>query len=521
MILKGHGMRLGQKIFIYLVSGFVLMGLIFFVWLQNVQHTLVSEQLRNQAAGIYHYIILTRQWISGYGGIYVQNENGFERITPSGFITEISRFGQDKKLPYSVKVAVPNSTNPLHVPDGFEVDALKKLETGLVREVWRVEKIQGVPVFRYGAPLVFQTECQTCHAGLKTSDIMGAISISLPATTIYNEVRRNVFQFFGIFLCVLAIFLGLAWTILRFFVLSPLRKLASTAGHIQNGELDVRVDLNMSEEWRTVSTSFNSMVSALTDHQRHLEKEVKKAVADLDAAYQRLKTTEQYRQDFFANITHDLKTPITAIKGAQEILAKKLNDSMHATYLEIIQRNTEKLLKMIKDVLACAKMESGTLEIQKKQEDIAEVLEDAILMIMPVAWENGVDIRYEVPATPVYVMGDRGFLEQAVTNLLSNAIRFSFRGSAVDVGLETREHRVLLTVRDFGPGIPKDQRDLVFEKFFRRSNEKAGEGMGLGLAIARGIVTAHGGSITISDPVDGKGCVFTIELPVNTGSGKS
>lgn len=213
-----------------------------------------------------------------------------------------------------------------------------------------------------------------------------------------------------------------------------------------------------------------------------------------------------------------MKTPITAIKGAQEILAKKLDDSVHATYLEIIQRNTEKLLKMVKDVLACAKMESGTLEIQKKQEDIAEVLEDAILMIMPVAWENGVDIRYEVPATPVYVMGDRGLLEQAVTNLLSNAIRFSSRGSAVDVGLEIRDHRVLLTVRDFGPGIPEDQRDLVFEKFFRRSNEKAGEGMGLGLAIARGIATAHGGSITISNPTDGKGSVFIIDLPMNTGS---
>lgn len=511
-------MKLGKKIFIYLVSGFILMGVLFFVWLQDVQHTLVTEQLRNQATGIYHYIILTRQWISHYGGIYLQSPNGFERITPSGFVAELSRYGHDKKLPYSIKVAVPNSTNPLHTPDVFESNAIAKLKSGLVREVWNVEKTQGVLVFRYGAPLVFQNECQTCHAGLKTSDIMGAISISLPVTVIYDEVRHNVFQFFGIFLCVLAVFMGLAWTILRFFVLLPLKQLASTAEHIQNGELDVRVDLDMSEEWKTVSNSFNRMVAGLTDQQRHLEKEIQKAVADLNDAYQQLKTIEQYRQDFFANITHDLKTPITAIKGAQEILSKQLNGSAHTTYLDIIQRNTEKLLKMVKDILACSKIESGTLEIQKKQEDIAEVLEDTILMIMPVAWENGVDIRYEVPATPIYVHGDRGLLEQAITNLLSNAIRFSSEGSTVDVGLETREHRVLLTIRDFGPGIPEDQRELVFEKFFRRPNEKAGEGIGLGLAIARGIITAHGGFITISTPAHGKGSIFTIELPADPGS---
>lgn len=488
------------------------------MWLQNIQYTLVAEQLRNQAAGIYHYIILTRQWISGYGGIYLQSANGFERITPSGFIAELSRYGHDKKLPYTVKVAVPNAINLLHVPDAFEADAIEKLKSGAAREVWRVETLSGVPVFRYGAPLVFQNECQTCHAGLKTSDVMGAISISLSATTIYDEVRHNVFQFFGIFLCVIAVFMGLAWTILRFFVLSPLKQLASTAGHIQNGELDVRVDLDVSEEWKTVSKSFNSMVAALTDQQRHLEKGIQKAVADLNDAYQQLKTTEQYRQDFFANITHDLKTPITAIKGAQEILSKRLDGSVHTTYLDIIQRNTEKLLKMVKDILACSKIESGTLEIQKKQEDIAEVLEDAILMIMPVAWEKGVEIRYEVPATPIYVNGDRGLLEQAVTNLLSNAIRFSSDGSAVDVGIEMQDHRVLITVRDFGPGIPEDQRKLVFEKFFRRPNEKAGEGIGLGLAITRGIVMAHDGFITISTPVDGKGSIFTIELPADTTS---
>ncbi len=413
---------------------------------------------------------------------------------------------------------MPDSTNPLHTPDVFEANAIAKLKSGLVREVWSVEKTHGVPVFRYGAPLVFQIECQTCHAGLKISDVMGAISISLPATTIYKEVRHNVFQFFGIFLCVLAVFMALAWTILRFFVLSPLKQLASTAEHIQNGELDVRVDLDMSEEWKTVSESFNSMVAGLTDQQRHLEKGIQKAVADLNNAYQQLKTTEQYRQDFFANITHDLKTPITAIKGAQEILSKRLDGSVHTTYLDIIQRNTEKLLKMVKDILACSKIESGTLEIHKKREDIAEVLEDAILMIMPVAWEKGVDIRYEVPATPIYVNGDRGLLEQAITNLLSNAIRFSPKGSAVDMGIETRDGRIMLTVRDFGPGIPEDQREFVFEKFFRRPNEKSGEGMGLGLAITRGIVTAHDGFITIFTPADGKGSIFTIELPADTGS---
>jgi len=240
---------------------------------------------------------------------------------------------------------------------------------------------------------------------------------------------------------------------------------------------------------------------------------LKRAVSDLSLAYDDLRRMEKFKSDFFSNITHDLKTPITAIKGASDILAKKLRDEEYGPYVEILKRNVTRLSSMVRDLLDCARLESGELELNKEQLDLAEVVEDAVLMVQPLAWENQIEIEYDPPDEPYYVIADRARIEQAISNLLANAIKFSDKGAKVIVRLAHKDGQVVMSVEDFGPGIPQSEQKMVFKKFYRRSREKGSDGLGLGLAIARGVVEAHEGKIWISQP-DHQGVIMNISLPV-------
>ncbi|WP_457572033.1 ATP-binding protein [Desulfovulcanus sp.] len=508
-----HLPSLGKKIVVYLILILGLCGVLFFLWLAKQQETFVVKQLRHHARGIYHYIVLTREWISSHGGIYIQEKGNYHLITPSIFTREIALFAR-RKQPYAVKIATLDSKNPAHIPDQFEFQAIELMQQGRERELWKVVNGKNDVIFRYAAPLIFENECAKCHQNFKRYNILGCISISFPATSLFKEVAKNKNYYFIYLFASLGIVLFLLMIMLKKFVLHPLNQLCLASHKIEQGDLDGRVDLKASKEWVRVGESFNSMVESLACQQKRLEEEVNKAVADLSRAYEDLKRMEKFKSDFFSNITHDLKTPITAIKGASDILAKKLKNGEYETYVDILKRNVTKLSLMVKDLLDCARLESGELELQKEQLDLSEVIEDAVLMVQPLAWERQVEIEYDLPGDPYYVVADRARIEQAISNLLTNAIKFSDRGAKVIVRLAHKDGQVVMSVEDFGPGIPIDEQNMVFKKFYRRGHEKGsdGLGLGLGLAIAKGVVEAHGGKIWISQP-DHQGVIMNISLP--------
>ena len=300
---------------------------------------------------------------------------------------------------------------------------------------------------------------------------------------------------------------------LRRFVIAPLNTLKDASDQIEQGNLDIKIELKASKEWEKVAHSFNRMITSLANQQRTLKHEVEKAVEKLSKAYEELKQVEKYKSDFFSNITHDLKTPITAIKGATELIYKKYGDNPDIKpYLEIQNRNIKKLSNMVENLLDCAKIEAGKLELSLEETDISEVIEDAIVMLMPIAWEKKVKLEYSPPQEPISLLIDRNRIEQAISNLLSNAIRFSPEDMPVEITLYKDKQDIKITIEDYGPGIPEEEWEQVFMKFFRRAGEKASEGIGLGLAIVKGIVEAHGGRVWISKPKH-RGTAFIISLP--------
>ncbi len=500
---------LGKKIILCFFLVLALFWLVFFFWLSQKQKQFFIEQLRYQAEGIYHYIALTRQWISLHGGIYLKKNERYLFLTPSHFTREIADFAQ-KKLPYQIKIAVINAHQSIHQPDNFEKEAILKFQKSKAKEVWKIVYTPTGPLFRYAAPLVVKRECANCHWQMRKQRIPGCISISFSAASVFAEFKRN--QFFlimGLMSTLFVVFFLLCYW-LRVFILKPLNSFIQASQEIERGDLDIRVELQTKDEWERLAQSFNQMVERLATHQRGLEKKVKEATAELTRAYEELKKTEQFKSEFFSNITHDLKTPVTAIKGAVELLLRTDKDGKNKLYLAIIQKNVNKLSQMIRDLLDCAKLESGQLELKKEQNDLLKTIEEAIFMATPLAWKKKIKILFHPPKQNIMLAFDKERIQQVILNLLSNAIKFSPPGKEVWVKVKPQEDQVIISIEDFGPGIPEQEWDLVFQKFYR-GKEK--EGIGLGLAICKGLIEVHGGKIWISRP-EHEGIVFNVSLPL-------
>ncbi len=512
-------LRLGHKILFWIIVIFGIFGSVFLFWQGNQYRQAGISQLLQQARGIYHYVVLSRQLISSWHGIYIKKGDRYIRMTPAAFTGELAAFA-GRKAPFFLKIAVLNSTNPEHVPDEFERQAILDMKSRKKKEVWQLVNDKDIYRFRYAGPLVFENECQSCHSEKPKVSILGCISIGLNANNFFRVLERNLLHYVIYMITGILIILTLLWFMLRSYVLRPLKELSQAADEVREGNFNVRVNLSQSLEWQSVGENFNNMVKTLAQKQSALQEEADSAIEQLKLAYEELKKTEKYKSDFFTNITHDLKTPITAIKGAITILVRKSPEEF-VPYLDILQRNVEKLSSMVQDLLDCSRIESGELALHREESDLAEVMEDAILMAMPLAWKKKIKLDYQVPEEPCLAQMDKKRMEQVMINLLTNAIKFSPEGDKVEIRLFREGKFWKVTIEDNGPGIPVKDREKIFNKFFQRTEAKTDAGMGLGLAIAKGIIEAHGGRIGVCErSKNGRGSCFYFLIPCLKGEKK-
>ncbi len=486
---------LGRRILLSLVVVLGICWLFFSVWIVGREKSLAVDRLRAQAEEIYNYVELTRHWIAYKSGIYVKDKDGYHLVTPYNFEKDLSHYAKGRLL-YKVRVAMMTPETSSNPPDEFEAEAIQRLRHG-EDEVWRLETTAKGEVFRFAAPLVFTQECANCHRSY-LNGAPACISISLPANTLFHRLRQDRIYLFLSILVFMAVLFFILMFLLKVWVLEPLSEFVGAFRRMSDGDLSVRMDEEREDEWGELAKYFNLMGDKMAHHRQEMKEEVKRAVAEMEKAYRDLKETESFKSEFFSNITHDLKTPITAIKGAADLLARKEGV---VPYIEVIRKNAEKLSKMIGDLLDCARLDSGKLEINLEEQDLVEVVEETIFTTTLLAKQKNVTIRVESERDTVMVPVDTGRISQVVANLLSNAIKFSPEGGEVVVRVEVADSWAVVSVEDFGPGIPEAERGKVFEKFYRGRNGEASEGStGLGLAICKGIVEAHGGRIEIIDP---------------------
>lgn len=229
-----------------------------------------------------------------------------------------------------------------------------------------------------------------------------------------------------------------------------------------------------------------------------------------------LQQLDQLKDSFLASVSHELRTPLTSIRGYLELVldreAGELNDEQEQ-FLRVVERNSERLLGLVGDLLFVAQIDAGRLELIVENCDLADMLASAVEGIRPLADSKEIDLAVECDS-PVPVSGDPGRLGQLADNLLSNAVKFTPQGGRVRAKVGTDGAAGCFEIADSGIGIPEAEQARLFERFFRASSatERSIQGTGLGLSIAKAIVEAHGGDISLTS-IPGKGTTFRVELP--------
>ncbi len=236
----------------------------------------------------------------------------------------------------------------------------------------------------------------------------------------------------------------------------------------------------------------------------------------------RLRHLETMRQDFVANVSHELKTPLTAIRGMIETLLDDpdIDSARRDRFLQRVLLQAQRMGTLVNDLLSLAHLESAEAFSDPQPVDLATSIEQTILALQPVSEAKQVRIETDLPVESVWSMGDEDFFDQAIANLLNNAIKFSPRGKRVEVRLRVEGEEAWIEVEDHGIGIEAEHRDRLFERFYRVDKARSRElgGTGLGLAIVKHIALSMQGEVSV-ESTPGSGSTFRLKLPIQPESG--
>lgn len=235
----------------------------------------------------------------------------------------------------------------------------------------------------------------------------------------------------------------------------------------------------------------------------------------LDKMYGEAERIIDAREEILRIVAHDLRNPLNTISMATDLLLEDTKqDAARASQLRIIKRSGERMNRLIQDLLSVTTIEAGRLSIAPKKVSINELLHEACELLESIAREKSITLTVSAAADLPPVRADSSRILQVFSNLVGNAVKFTQSGGAITLSAAREEGKIQCSVADNGPGIPAAQIPRLFGKFWQ-AKRGDGRGVGLGLAIARGIVEAHGGTITV-DSEEGKGSVFTFALPIWT-----
>ena len=303
-----------------------------------------------------------------------------------------------------------------------------------------------------------------------------------------KELRRTALNLTAVGGLILLVGLTGGW----WFVgrsLKPITEISSTAAKISAGDLSQRI--NVAEA----------------------ESELGQLAAVLNSTFARLETAFAQQKQFASDAAHELRTPVTVIlTQTQTALNRERDAASYKQTVEACQRAAQRMRKLIESLLALARFDAGQEVLRRTDFDFSETIADCAELVQPLADERAVKISVDIE--PVKITGDAERLAQVVTNLLTNAIQYNQPAGEVRVQLASQNGLAVLTVTDTGQGIAPADLPLVFGRFYRADQSRTGaSNAGLGLAITKAIIEAHGGTIEVASEKNA-GTTFTVRLPI-------
>jgi two-component system OmpR family sensor kinase len=326
----------------------------------------------------------------------------------------------------------------------------------------------------------------------------GTLIVGIPLTDVDDTLSRlRLIE--GIVSGAVLLALGFfSWWLVR-RGLRPLERMGETAGAIAAGDLTRRV------EPATERTEIGRLGLALNS-----------MLAQIEAAFEERRASEERLRRFVADASHELRTPLTSIRGYSELFRRGagVRPEDLAKSMQRIEAEASRMGVLVDDLLLLARLDQGR-PLEREPVDLAKVVTEAVEGARTI--DPGRPIDLHVAGTPI-VVGDEGRLRQVLDNLLDNTRVHTPQGTPVRVGVATDHDHVVLSVSDDGPGISSEVAERAFERFYRGdpARSRGTGGAGLGLSIVTAIVEAHGGSVTALSP-DGAGAVFEVRLPIGSG----
>lgn len=303
----------------------------------------------------------------------------------------------------------------------------------------------------------------------------------------------------------------------------PIEALMRGTDEIAAGNLLYRIAIDSRDEFGYLAKHFNLMAQELEIQRRKLgeaqaalEHKVAERTQELNRLNGELQRLDHARRQFFADISHELRTPITVIRGEAEVTLRGRNKDADE-YKESLQRILDlslQLGKLVNDLLFLARAETAHMQFEWETLDFVELVVNAAEDIRVLAQDKLIEVTLNVSDAPVWVRGDKQRLRQVVFILGDNAARYSDAGSRITIDLEADGAEAVLRVNDRGIGIPAHDLELIFDRYYRSTNARrsSDDGTGLGLPVAKAIVTAHGGRISAHSS-EGHGTTFAVTLP--------
>lgn len=335
--------------------------------------------------------------------------------------------------------------------------------------------------YTVGVPIIVQSNGQNIAVGV------AFVSSEASSISDFTANITKIFFFaaiatFAIVFCMVGLY--------TYNMVRPLRQMAQAAKSFGAGDFSSRVPVTSQDEIGQLAIAFNNMADSLA-------------------------TSEGTRRSFIANVSHELKTPMTTIAGFIDgILDGTIPPERQSYYLNIVSTEVRRLSRLVQSMLALSRIDSGELRMNKQRFDLTNILISTLLTFEQKIGDRNIRVEGLEEADTIFVDGDPDMIHQVVYNLIENAVKFTNEGGYIRISLTDGPDRTTLEIRNSGQGIQPDELPHIFERFYKtdKSRSKDKNGMGLGLYIVKTILRLHGGDITAASET-GSYCSFTLWLP--------
>lgn len=464
-------LRFRVFVFILLIA-FIPLGVTMLTTIDKMEDSMVRQKM-NRLQGQCNIL---KNNLAATGYLETENRSVKDAIAIEAEMSQLSGM-------YDGRIIVVNDQLDV-INDTYQIDVGKKCISDSV-----IKCFKGTNVSEYSSKEKY-IEITLPIQKNDSNKITGVILVNFSAKDIYeaiSEVELRI-RIIGIVIIVLMVIIATAFS---GYVVKPFRKMEMTMAKITDGYSNESLELGDYTETTEVEVAFNKM-------------------------FERIKKSDESRQEFVSNVSHELKTPITSIKVLADslVMQEDVPVELYREFMTDIVQEIDRENDIINDLLTMVKLERKTEELNISQVNINELLELILKRLRPIAAKQNIELVYE-SFRPVLAEIDEAKMTNAISNLVENAIKYNVMDGWVRVSLNSDLKYFYVKVADSGIGIPEESQDKIFDRFYRVDKTRSREtgGTGLGLAITKNIVVMHQGAIRVYSK-ENEGTTFSIRIPL-------